>query len=73
MAADDVMREYDAESKSKSTYQVADDGKTIERVEGPQFPCSHCSWLTRCLEVGQGTIAAPELPLKVGDEAIGVE
>lgn len=66
---DAVVREYDAESESKSTYFA--EGDKVVRTNGPPFPCSHCPWLQRCLEVGQGTIGPPELPLKVGDEPIG--
>lgn len=67
---DDVMREYDAEALTKSTYHADADGN-ITRTEGPPFPCSHCPWLQRCLAVGQGSISAPSLPLKVGDLPIG--
>ncbi len=56
----EVMREADPTSMERKTYEVLPDGEVIEN-SGPYFPCSHCPWLQRCLDDGEGTLKAPAL------------
>lgn len=55
-----VKREADPLTLTKDNPVLQEDG-TVEIVYGPQFPCSHCPWLQRCLDDGEGKLKAPSL------------
>ena len=59
---DTVAREHDPTDLVKDTPVVLADG-TIGTEWGPDFPCSHCPWLQRCLDDGNGGKPAPVLVL----------
>lgn len=56
-----VMREYSPENNVKDVWMVDEDGQPT-KTSGPDFPCSYCPYLARCLEDGQSGVAAPQLP-----------
>lgn len=55
-----IAREANPEDNVKDSPVVMDDG-SIGTEWGPDFPCSHCPWLQRCLDDGQGKLVAPKL------------
>ena len=59
---DNVQAEYSPEDV-KPHYTVVE-GEPVEEFI-PNFPCSHCEWLTRCRESGPDGRTAPELPFRV--------
>lgn len=63
-----VARE--ADPVTTSLKWVADGFGGRAQVERPDFPCSYCPYLSKCLEAGAGGFAAPRLPWL---EAVGAE
>jgi len=55
---DQVLREEDPEALKQKW--VAIDGEPTTLML-PTFPCSYCPWYERCVEAGQGKVAAPPL------------
>lgn len=58
-AGEATAREYDPTVTKEKAYAV--DGEILWHEE-PEFPCSYCPFLQRCLEVGQQGDFAPTLP-----------
>lgn len=61
-----VMREADPESVAKRPLSSIVDGELL-LTDQPNFPCSYCPWLDKCLEDGEGTKRAPQLPFTAQD------
>ena len=53
----EIVREADPTSLRKETPVLTESGE-VEIRQGPDFPCSHCPWLTRCLSDGEGRLHA---------------
>ncbi len=54
-----VVREFDP-TDTRLRWQNNDG--VVEQVEEPEFPCSYCPYLQRCLDDGPGDLYAPTTP-----------